>query len=92
MTKPYGPIAKEVRDKFNETGRRIFKLLKEEFPNESIQDLDIILNTHCLALTLLTINHVGRDDFQAYLQLVHKILSSNLKEYENWNPRPHSES
>jgi len=87
MTKSFVPFSKEARDKFNDTGKKIYNLLKNEFPEENALNLDLILNSLCVALTLLTLNYVERDDYPGYLQLVYKILSNNLEKYESCNPR-----
>ncbi len=61
-----------------ENGIRIYKELKEKYPQECNEDLDSILNSLCCALICLIKISVDPDNRRNVLQLIHIILSKNL--------------
>lgn len=83
MSKTFAPLPEDMAVKFNNAGKGIYLYLKDKYPEEAVHDLDIILNSLCIALTHLTISRVDPDDFEAFLQLIHKILSNNLRQYKD---------
>ena len=60
-------------------GLRIFGELRKRYSNESIRDLDIVLNSLCTALVRLTILNVTPKDYESFVDLIHAIILGNLK-------------
>jgi hypothetical protein len=81
MSKPRTPfeyLPGKENPQFLEDGKRIYNDMRRKYPNDTIEDLDNILNGLCAALTCLIGANVESDNRKVMIQLVHKILSQNL--------------
>lgn len=76
--KAFQHLPSEENPQFLEDGKRIYKEMKEKYPNQTTEDLDNILNGICAALTCVMHMNVAKDDHRNFLQLIHKILSKNI--------------
>ena len=64
--------------KFLKDGEEIFKMMKNKYPKNSVEDLDNLLNGICASLVILISNHVDEDKRKSFVQLIYKILYSNI--------------
>lgn len=83
MTRVFSPTPEEMNQICLQEGRRIYFELKDKFEGKNIDGLDKMLNSLCSALVILVHQNVGADDFECFLQLIHKILHNNLKEMKS---------
>lgn len=73
------PKTTKEEDKIcEEESFRIFGELRKKHSNNSVHDLDILLNTFCLCLVRLGYTNVGKKDAEAYVGLIQKIVRENL--------------
>mgnify|MGYP003442872163 FL=1 len=59
-------------------GIRIYKELKELYPQKNTENLDNILNALCASIIILVINNVEKDNLNVMKQVIWKILDKNL--------------
>ena len=71
------PITKEENEIANEEALYLYSYLRKKYANESIKDLDIILNSICLSLKRLIINYVPKEEREMFID---KIEVCILKE------------
>jgi hypothetical protein len=76
--KAFQALSGAENPQFLEDGLKIYIYLRKKYPENTNTDLDNILNGLCAALTCLMAQHIDRDDSRQFLQLIHKILSSNI--------------
>lgn len=76
--KSFQDLPHEENETNLQNGKVLYYSLKLKYPNQTIEDLDSILNSLCAALICLIGDSVDKDDYQSMLQLVHKILNKNL--------------
>lgn len=77
--KSFGPISDNDNKTASDLGLDIFLNLRNKYPEDTVKDLDIILNSLCAALILLIKNRVDESNHLAMVQLIHKILSHNVR-------------
>jgi hypothetical protein len=75
--KPLQSLPGKEYPQFMTDGKRLYKELKEKYPNQNDEDLDNILNALCAALVCLTVGNVEKDDRKMFLQIIYKILDQN---------------
>lgn len=63
---------------FLEDGQKIYKELRINYPQDTNEHLDNILNGLCAALTCLMRENVQKDNHRYFIQLIHSILSRNI--------------
>lgn len=74
------PKTTEMEDRLaHDEGLRIFGELRKKYSNNSVHDLDIVLNSLCYALVRLFKLNTLQDDADNCTELVKKILLKNLK-------------
>lgn len=66
-----------------EEGVSIFGQIRTKYPDQSLHHLDIILNSLCMALVQQAYTSVGPKDWDAYAELVFKIVKNNLNAIKN---------
>lgn len=59
-------------------GTTIYESLRGMYPDVTLESLDIMLNSICVAILRMAENHVPIDDRRAYVQLVYQILMKNI--------------
>lgn len=69
--------SKTLNDISTEEGKRIFQELRTRYFENTIVDLDIILNSLCFALLCLRKSNCGTKDFSSFNLLVVNILNKN---------------
>lgn len=74
-----GPISDEDSKIASDLGLDIFLNLRNKYPDDTVKDLDIILNSLCAALILLIKNRVEESYHLDMVQLINKILIHNVK-------------
>ncbi len=77
--KPFQELPSEQHPEFLQDGKYLYLYLKEKYPKETVENLDNILNGLCAGMICLIRSSVSYDDYNAFLQLIHKILSDNLR-------------
>jgi hypothetical protein len=77
--KPFQNLPASENPQFLEDGKKIYLEMKKKYPNQSNEDLDNILNGICAALTCLMWDHIDKDNQLYFLQLIHNVLSKNVK-------------
>ena len=70
-------LPKEFNDISREYGINIYKELRKEFPEDTPKDLDLILNSLCMALICVIRLHSHKDNWNTMIQLVSKIITKN---------------
>jgi hypothetical protein len=60
-------------------GFKIFGYLRKKYCNNSVSDLDIVMNSLCVALVRHGKIFVEPEDYGNYLAIINKILKNNLK-------------
>lgn len=72
---------KDITDEMNDIcyshGRNIYINLLRKYPEDTIRDKDIILNSLCCALLCLMYNNVDSSDREDYVKLISNILMKN---------------
>lgn len=58
-------------------GKRIYLELSTKYPEDTIAQKDLILNSLCFALVCCMKMNVSANDYPYFMQLVHKILKDN---------------
>jgi hypothetical protein len=75
---PFQHLPSNENPHFLEDGKRIYKEMKQKYPNVNDEDLDNILNGICAALICLICDNVSKDNYKYMTQLVYNILNKNL--------------
>lgn len=75
-------ITKEENEIAEKESIFIFGYLRKKYCNNSISDLDIILNSLIFSLGRLIISHVSSKDYSRMVELINTSLLSLLKEVE----------
>jgi hypothetical protein len=78
--KSFQDLPGDENPQFLEDGLSIYKMLKDKYPNQSVEDLDNILNGICASLIILMKNQVAKDNHKNFIQLVYKVLTKNLND------------
>jgi len=76
--KCFGDLLQDENLKAFRIGKEIFFKLKQLYPENNVQNLDLILNTLCASLVCLIAHAVNKDNYSISIQLVHKILTRSL--------------
>lgn len=63
---------------FLEDGKRIYLEIRKRYPEDSIEDLDNILNGLCAALIVMLEENVDKSNHKNMVQLIYQIISKNL--------------
>lgn len=74
----FGAIPEEENAKALEEGIRIYKELSVKYKTNSNASLDMIMNSLCAAMICFVRDNVKSDNHPVILQVIHKILSSNV--------------
>jgi hypothetical protein len=75
------PKTTELEDRIaSEEGMRIFAELRKRYSNNSIRDLDIVLNSLCAALIRLAKLNTSKEDADFFGELIKNIIVKNLKQ------------
>lgn len=77
--KPFQPMSKEDNKECTVNGISLYEMLKEMYPNQNVKDLDMILNSLCIALIVHMKENVDQDNHKYFLQLIHKTINDNIK-------------
>ncbi len=75
--KPFSDTNEDINKISYELGKKIYIELRNKFPENSVRDMDIILNTLCSALIVHIYTNVEKDNHVYLVQLIHKILTKN---------------
>ena len=74
-------VFQNLDDNSNETayklGLSIYQELLSKYPERTEKDLDVMLNSLCMALTCLIRQSVAKDNRNVIIQMVHKIITQN---------------
>lgn len=62
----------------SQEGLRIFGELRKKYCNNSVRDLDIVLNSLCCALVRLGKLNTGKGDENNFASLIHRIILDNM--------------
>jgi len=76
--KSFQDLPGDENPQFLENGQKIYLQLREKYPNNTVEDLDNILNSLCTAMLFLVLNNVEHSDRKNFLQLIWKILNKNI--------------
>ncbi len=71
-------IQEECNKLARDAGIEIYTQLRTQFPEESMRDYDIILNSLCMGILCLIHSKVNPDNRAVLVQIVHKILMKNI--------------
>ncbi len=63
---------------FAKDGKSIYQAMREQYPNDTVEDFDNILNGICASLILTMKMHVNEDNHRPFTQLVYSILNRNI--------------
>lgn len=74
------PITEEETKIANEEARYIYDSLRKKYCNESVRDLDIIMNALCFALLRMTHINVGKNDREYFINnVIMQILNKGIE-------------
>lgn len=75
------PLTTKEEDKIaNDEAFRIYGELRKKYPESSVRDFDIILNSLCFALCRQFKLHSMKEDAEHCAELVKQIIYKNLKD------------
>ncbi len=77
--KSFQPLPGNQNPQFLEDGKRIYLEMRQKYPKNNNIHLDNILNGLCASLLCLMHDKVNNKDHKQFLQLIYKILSSNVE-------------
>jgi len=75
--KTFGPTDDQLNKLCLEEGKEIYFKLRDKFPENSVKDMDTILNSLCVALSCHMYQNVDKDNHPYIIQIIYKILTEN---------------
>lgn len=76
--KHFQHLPAEENQQFLEDGKRIYLEMRKKYPNNTVENLDNILNGLCASLVCLAYDNVEKSKHKNFLQLVWNILNQNI--------------
>ena len=80
--KAFGPIPSEDNKIIAQESIRILRELILKFGDKNDQALDFVMNILCGALVNLAIRYVPPDDYPYIVQIMHKIITENTRNFQ----------
>jgi predicted metallo-beta-lactamase superfamily hydrolase len=75
---PIDPLFKDGTDPYSKEGLRIYLELIERYPERSVDNMDIIMNSMCAALVCLAHHTVPEEDYKSFKEFIRDLIDSNL--------------
>lgn len=73
----YEDLTDDMNRKAYDLGVKVYRELREIYPDKSIEHLDMMMNTLCMALVCLFHQNVAKDNRAILIQVVYNILMNN---------------
>ncbi len=72
-------ITEEETDISNQEARYIYGYLRKKYCNDSVHDLDVVLNSLCFSLLRMIHMHVEPRDRMAMVGIINQILQNGIQ-------------